>query len=541
MDTIIDIIPIRSYGSVINTTKNKAYSNFTTGLAEVDLNSSEFTPILYKNKPVYGSKIAIDTNGIVWVATYNEGVYGFKNNTLVYKFNLENGLASHVINAIEVGPNSIWVATDKGLQNYNYSTNKSVIIDRQDGVNSYNINAIKVLGNQVFFSSNTGLFQFDSNKVNKSRATLNPYFTGVAIQEKDTILTTSYQLKQTDSEIKISFNVNGFQSQYFTNYEYQLDGFNPKWIPVEDGLDFVKFNTLPEGDYKFNLRAKNSTQRNFSKPITINLSITSPFYKTWWFLALIFGLISLLIFLFYRQKTKQLQAKQQQELENAKINQQLVFSQLENLRSQMNPHFIFNALNSIQDYIILNEKKLARVYLVKFSRLIRTYLEHSQKNEGSLQEEIKALKLYLELEQDRFDDDFKFDIYIDPQLNLDRVYVPSLFIQPYVENALKHCLLHKKEDKKLQLNFIKDKTKNNLVCEIIDNGIGRIASAEINKKRTEYHKPFASNANQKRVNLLNKSQQNTIEVLTIDLYDKNQNALGTEVSIEIQLKKPTKV
>lgn len=534
-DTIVDIHQVRSYGSVINKQQTKAYSNFTTGLAKVDLKTGDLTPLLHQKKPVFASKIVIDEKEVIWVATYSNGLYGFKNDQLIYQFDIANGLLSRVINAIEVTNNSVWVATDKGIQNYNYLTKTNSIIDRQDGVNSYNINAIKVLDNQVFFSSNTGLYQFDSNKINKNRKILKPYFTGVAIQEKDTILAKSYTLKQTDSEIKISFNVNGFQSQSFTDYQYQLSGFNSKWIPIENGLDFVKFNTLPEGVFNFKLRAKNSKEETFSKPISIALTITSPFYKTWWFLAFVFGISLFFVWLFYKQKTKRLKAAQVRELENAKINQQLVFSQLENLRSQMNPHFIFNALNSIQDYIILNEKKLARIYLVKFSRLIRTYLEHSQKNEITLKEEINALQLYLELEKDRFDDDFKFELSIDPKLDLDHTLVPSLFIQPYVENALKHGLLHKKEDKQLHLNFKLNQTHQVLVCEIIDNGVGRKTASEIKKNRTEYHKSFASSANQKRVNLLNKAQHKKIEVSIEDLYNPNQIASGTKVLIVIHL------
>ena len=132
------------------------------------------------------------------------------------------------------------------------------------------------------------------------------------------------------------------------------------------------------------------------------------------------GLITLIIAIasFFLYKRLKIIRQQKVELDNAYVlleeskKNELTYSNLKALQSQMNPHFIFNALNSIQDYIIHNEKKLARVYLVKFSRLIRIYLEHSQKDKISLDEEIKALSLYLELEQNRFEDEFFFEINI---------------------------------------------------------------------------------------------------------------------------------
>ena len=421
------------------------------------------------------------------------------------------------------------------MQSYNYKTQTLSTINKQDGIDSYNINAIEVVGDQVFFSSNTGLYKFNSNKINTVRSTSQPYFTNVSIQEKDTIIKTSYTLKQTESEIRFGFNVNGFQSNQFVDFEYQLEGYDNNWIALENGLNFVKFNTLPAGQYKFNVRAKNTSQSNYTNPISIALTVRLPFYKTWWF-YLLFLLTSVgLVWWYYSQKTKRLNSVQLQALEKAKINQQLVFSQLENLRSQMNPHFIFNALNSIQDYIILNESKLARQYLVKFSRLIRTYLEHSQANEISLNEEIKTLKLYLELEKDRFDDDFKFEINIHPDLDLESTFVPTLFIQPYVENALKHGLLHKKNNKKLVLNFKQDTNNQSLICEIIDNGIGRKASAIIKNQRQDNYKSFATSANQKRIELLNRSHNKAITLTIKDVINEKQDVCGTKVVIKIQV------
>ncbi|WP_299251888.1 histidine kinase [uncultured Lacinutrix sp.] len=525
----------RIYGSVLNTNKTKAYCNFIDGFGMVDLKTKTYKKITYNDSTIYGSKITITKDDIVWVATYNKGLYGFVNDTLQYRLNTDNGLASNVINVITPDEKSIWIATDKGLQNYNYDTQKVITINREDGINSYNINSIVVLENDIFFGSNMGLYQFDSNNIIKTRQTLLPYFTSVAILEKDTIIQSNYELDQTDSEIRFGFNVNGFQSNKFVNYEYKLEGYSDNWIEVEDGLDFVKFNTLPAGKFTFHLRARNTFQKEYTQPISVFLKVRLPFYKTWWFYTLFLIISITMVWWYFSRKTARLNAVQHQALEKAKINQQLVFSQLENLRSQMNPHFIFNALNSIQDYIILNESKLAREYLVKFSRLIRTYLEHSQSNEVSLKEEIKALSLYLNLEKERFDDDFDYKITVDKSLNLETMFLPSLFIQPYVENALKHGLLHKKNNKRIQLNFIKDDVQNLLICEIIDNGIGREASENIKSQRSKQHKSFATSANQKRIDLLNRSQDKKVVLEVEDIINEKREVQGTKVIITMTL------
>ena len=223
------------------------------------------------------------------------------------------------------------------------------------------------------------------------------------------------------------------------------------------------------------------------------------------------------------------------ELEKIQLDKELISSQLENLRSQMNPHFIFNALNSIQEYIVTNEKVNASSFLVKFSRLIRMYLELSRENEIPLEEEITALKLYLELEKDRFEEALDYEIIVDENLNPKTIKIPSIFIQPYVENAIKHGLLHLKNNRLLQVTFEFNATKDSVICSIKDNGIGRKKAEEMKKQREYLHKSFATSANQKRIELINKIRTKKASISITDLYDKNNVATGTLVQIEIPL------
>lgn len=200
----------------------------------------------------------------------------------------------------------------------------------------------------------------------------------------------------------------------------------------------------------------------------------------------------------------------------------------------MNPHFIFNALNSIQDYIIRNEQKLARTYLVKFSRLIRMYLEHSQKDVIPIAEEIAALELYLQLEKDRFEDSFEYEINLSDSVEKEAL-IPTFLMQPYAENAIKHGLLHKKENRKLYIDFTYYNVNQQIICSIEDNGIGRVASEKINNRKPLKPQSFSSAANEKRIELLNKTRKKAIKLHIEDKMDANDKPSGTKVTVYIPL------
>lgn len=250
-------------------------------------------------------------------------------------------------------------------------------------------------------------------------------------------------------------------------------------------------------------------------------------------------LLLLLTSLFY---IKQMNLKKRTEIAELKLSEtenKLLLerkyrtAELKALKSQMNPHFLFNAFNSIQEFIILNKKEVASEYLGKFSDLMRLYLEQSRNSEIALEEELRSLSLYLELEKVRFGDSFDFDINVEKNLDKFSTHVPPLIIQPFVENSLKHGLLHKKLDRKLWVEFTSE--NNILICKIIDNGIGRRQSALLNKNRIKTHKSFAISSIESRIALLNINREKDITLAINDLYDKEDNALGTEVILTIPL------
>ncbi len=217
-------------------------------------------------------------------------------------------------------------------------------------------------------------------------------------------------------------------------------------------------------------------------------------------------------------------------------------SELKALRSQMNPHFIFNALNSIQDFIMLSEKENAQHYLGKFATLMRGFLDSSSKEKISLEKELPLLKSYIELEGLRLGEEFSYEIIFNNKIDeeqLEEIEIPPLLIQPYLENAFKHGLLHKMGEKKLLLEFdkVEKQNENFLQLKITDNGVGRQKSTEINARKAKTHQSFATQATEERLELMkNQSVSNkNIEVKINDLKDEHGNAKGTEIVILIPI------
>jgi LytS/YehU family sensor histidine kinase len=220
-----------------------------------------------------------------------------------------------------------------------------------------------------------------------------------------------------------------------------------------------------------------------------------------------------------------------EEQEKNRINQKLADFQMRAIRAQMNPHFIFNAISSIQNYILKSDVYQSYSYLSKFALLIRNVLDNSKEEYITLEKEINSLNLYIELEQLRFKDSFETKIHIDNELDTENTYVPTMFIQPYIENAIWHGLMPKKKDAKLWLSFQQE--DDLLKITIKDNGIGRWQSGQ--HKKGKKHISKGMTLIEERLRSLEIKNNRTYSITVKDLKDDNENPLGTEVFIVIPL------
>jgi two-component system, LytTR family, sensor kinase len=222
----------------------------------------------------------------------------------------------------------------------------------------------------------------------------------------------------------------------------------------------------------------------------------------------------------------------EKEVEVLKLNKDLATSQLTTLRAQMNPHFIFNALNSVQQYILQGNITEANRYLSKFSKLQREVLNHSDQNFISLEKELEVLNLYLELEQLRFDGNFKYEIKTDADIDDDEIKIPPMIIQPFVENAIWHGLMPRQGDRWVHIHF-ELSNDDLLVCTVTDNGIGREAAARLKQNGHTQHKSKGLSLVYDRLNILRQQYGQAFEVNIKDIIDSNNVPAGTEVKLHI--------
>ncbi|QOD59724.1 tetratricopeptide repeat protein [Polaribacter haliotis] len=326
--------------------------------------------------------------------------------------------------------------------------------------------------------------------------------------------------------------------QESNNFKKSLEYYKKEMVLKDSLIGIEKLKTFSDLEVKYETEKTKREKEVAEKQVAIT-QLESQKNRNLFLGSLIIGGLILLASLFYFSRLK---AKKRAELisielketqKRLAIEKQYKDSELKALKAQMNPHFIFNALNSIQEYIVLNQKNLASDYLAKFADLIRNYLHFSDTGYITIPEEVHNLNLYLELEKLRFEEQLTYTFQVDEKANSETIKIPTMLIQPYVENALKHGLLHKKENRVLTISISKYSDKI-IECIIEDNGIGREKSKSINQKREQQHKSFALKATTERLDLLNYGREKKIGVTILDLKENN-TATGTKVILKIPI------
>ena len=338
------------------------------------------------------------------------------------------------------------------------------------------------------------------------------------------------ELKYNQNNIAFNFAAIDYREPEATKYFTMLENYDNTWREAVGEKSSTYFNVSP-GTYVYRVRAYNSEGVKAEKAITIR--IYPPWWQTWWFRT---SVIILLAATFYLLIRWWLHRKFRLQLERTEKGKQLAELEMQALRSQMNPHFIFNSLNSINMFILENNKLQASEYLSKFSKLIRLILQNSQEAFIPLESELEALQLYLELESLRFEQRFEYKITVAGNVDTAMLKVPPLIIQPYAENAIWHGLMHlpgrqagKKEKGHLEIEVYGE--DEILFYKITDDGIGRKKAAELKSKSASTQKSMGMRITADRIAML--QQQNKTSITIADLVLADGNPCGTEVLIKI--------
>jgi sensor histidine kinase YesM len=425
-----------------------------------------------------------------------------------------------------VADGRLWVGTDKGLNKIsvnqpgfpvqNYSTN--------DGLSSDIINAVYVYNKKVYVGTPEGITFFDEEKIaSQSRCDLQ--FIDVTIGG-EICHPSEAPLLIPHKKNNIQFNYVGisYKSAGDIRYRYRLLGLDSAWHETRETS--LSYPTLPSGEYGLQLQAINKFGV-YSKVQMIQFTIDKLLYERTWFQVLI-GLLflavtGLLAGLVIRRIRKR-------EQEKTATNKRI--SELEQLsrKAQMNPHFIFNSLNSIQQYVMDTDVAGANKFISGFSRLIRQTLDFSSKPEISLEEELDYLSNYLDIEKTRLEDAFSWKVIIDKNVDPTIYYIPPMILQPFVENSVRHGLRFRRD--KSGIVTISVKLENDyLVCILADNGIGRKAAQQYKSISPINYQSKGLSLTADRIEMFNREHERKISMRIDDLEDKFHNPLGTRVTI----------
>lgn len=333
-------------------------------------------------------------------------------------------------------------------------------------------------------------------------------------------------LKHDENHLTVHFTTIAFTHRDRIALEYMLEGSADP--PVRTGPEgMATFAGLAPGNYRLVVRRAGDARGGVL--VSLPVKVRPAVWQTWWFRTGAALVVVALGFMFYRRRMRQVREQARLRIE---FQRKLAEVEMSALRAQMNPHFLFNSLNSINRYIVKNEPKLASEYLTKFSRLMRLVLNNSKQQVVPLQDELDALNLYIELESLRFNNRFELDSRVELDADASTVMVPPMLLQPYVENAIWHGLMHKKEGvPKLKLHVLK--RNGQLRFEVEDNGVGREQSALLRSKRATDQPSHGTRITRERLELVERMHGLKTEVHYTDLKDLGHRAAGTRVTITI--------
>lgn len=468
-----------------------------------------------------------EAKNIVYALAFNGSVYSVSTNgktNLICKVNEKCQVVK-----VKQHNSKLFFATNKGLLIYDINKKIWETKNRMSGLASENIQDIAVDENNIWLATGKGLQKIPLKNKKKSIAPL-LYLKKVLVADKIVNVTSGLKLNYGEP-LFIYPEATAYSSITDFWYAYRIRSADTNWIKLPATIDVIDVVNIPSGDFEIEIKVINHQNIDSENTIVLNGYVKPPFWKSTWFIVSIMIIVVLILFVFFLIRIRRIHAKQHLEIERINLENELRLSRESALKSQMNPHFVFNVLNSIKAYIYKNDKQKATEYLNDFSSLIRTFLNMSNSSFISISDELKMMKLYINMEAMLLKEDFTYQQNIDENIDLAQTHIPSLIIQPFVENAFKHGLHHKEGNKQLTLN-VYSVEGDKIIIEIIDNGIGRMHAQEIKNAEKLNHQSFATTAIQKRIELLNKNR-NVVDVSFVDLYDNNI-ACGTKVIIKIE-------
>lgn len=479
-----------------------------------------------------------DVNLNYWIGTSMHGLYMYDNQNFYALPYYDKRLGQDVLCIIEDELGNLWMNSNNGIYranrseliNYAYSptsTFSTMRFTSADGLHSSEGNsrtqnkAFMGSDGNLWFSMITGPVYINPKEVNSLNENRRIHIDEVKIDKRIVSYDSLIVVHPDQNIVQIKFSHPNFNRSEHVLYAYRIEELNDDWIEI-DRNRVITLSELPFGNYTLTIK-----QVGTNNKIDTKLSIETYFWKRDFFKFIVVfvgtGLLFLLIFYVLKLRKRGIEklTKMEENLNNLKLKA---------LQTQMNPHFIFNCLNSIQSLYILDEHDKANTYMTRFSRLLRIIIEHAQKPIISLEEEVEMFNIYIPLESLQFEEEFDYNITIDPSIDISKTHIPSMVTQTFIENSIKHGLKTLKGRKGI-LDINIKKYKQNILIEVIDNGVGYNQALRLKKELEVSHKSRGTEITKQRIELINTLNEINIQIQTTHLKDDQGNSVGTKVGL----------
>ena len=440
----------------------------------------------------------------------------------------QESLNGYDFSELQIIDKEIWFTHNSGILLCAYnSKNRSLTIVNNYPINqltnSNKVKALVVQDERLVVGTNKGIVYINKDNFKLKKSEINFFIEEIRSASNTFPSPAEIELKYDDNSIEIDFTALSFKLNNKITYHYQLEGVDQS---IQSTLARnLRYPKLKPGNYTFSIQAKDQLGRT-SQMQHVIICILRPWWLSYYFLIFCIGTIILSLYYLYKRRDKQLNEK-------AKLSQKFAELELNALQSQMNPHFVFNAMGSLQNLVQNNQIEIADMYIAKFARLMRMFLEGSKHKFVSIREEIEIVLAYFELEKLRFQD--KISLIYENDLSTSQMQqeIPANLLQPFIENAINHGIFHKKNGGTIVLQLF-DKGSE-IEINIIDNGIGRVKAAEYKSKQNYNHKSRAIEILDEKIIAIQKLEGISIKYKIIDL-KKNGQACGTKISLTLENK-----
>lgn len=471
-------------------------------------------------------------NHTMWFASRGSGVI-VQTQDSTFQIQRRDGLAGNMCRALFIDTgNTIWVGTNSGLSKIRFTENPKLsytveTFTTDAGLLTNEVNDIFRIEEKLVLVHTSCVSVCDPHDLENTSFAPPVYITS-ANQTEDSSFTDGATFDHTQNYFTFGYVGISYRDPGKIHYRYKLEGADTDWRLTTSTS--AAYQSLPPGDYRFVVEA-NTGGELWSSNAAISFTIQPAWWQTWIFRI---GAVIMLVLLGYLLFRWRINIINRSHLRKTVLQNRLATFELNALRAQMNPHFVFNAINSVQYFITENDPDSSQKYLSKFAKLIRYVVDNSRLSYISVKAEIEALTLYLELEALRFGDRMKYSFEIDDDVDIEYLQIPSMLIQPYVENSIWHGIMHKQGEGKITIRFsMKDEM---LCCVIEDDGVGRERAMEIKKnKPVSPHKSVGMTNTRERLEIINQVSKNDLSVVVTDLYSESKEACGTRVELRVPL------